>query len=103
MKFSFADHFPHQFSEEMKHKSEVFIGEIYEKFENKTEDLTAGYQKEMVHINGVSGDDRQAFDRRQVSGDQELRGILTLQHLVKLMINLGGQISIVPVLWSWTT
>ena len=74
LRSAIVDHCPHQFQEEMTQKSEEFTGVIYEKSECKTEDLISmisDYQKEMVHINKATGVSCQAFDRRQLTGDQK--------------------------------
>ena len=45
------DHLPHQFQAEMNKKSEEFTGKVYEKSENKIEDLVSmieEYQSKMI-------------------------------------------------------
>ena len=67
------DHFPHQFQSQMSEKSEEYTGEIYEKSENRIEDLLSmieDYQSEMVLSQQVSGSRKISF-RRQLTGDQK--------------------------------
>ena len=73
LKSSIKDHIPHQFQAEMSQKSKEFTGQIFEKSENKTEDLVSmidEYQSKMVIGTKLETTQRILF-RRQLSGDQK--------------------------------
>ena len=74
LKGAIRDHQPHQFQEEMKKKTEEFTGKIYEKSENRTEDLISmldEYQNEMVLKNSDTNGCNKVMYRRQLTGDQK--------------------------------
>ena len=73
IKSTIKDHIPHQFQTEMHQKTQEFTGKIFEKSENKTEDLVSmisEYQDKMVIGNKPDNTERILY-RRQLSGDQK--------------------------------
>ena len=72
LKGAIKDHVAHQFQSEMEKKSTEYTGQIYEKSENKSEDLISmieEYQNSMVIKSNHS--DHKIFYRRQLTGDQK--------------------------------
>ena len=71
---SIKDHHPHQFQTEMSMKSEEFTGQIFDKSENKTEDLISmieEYQRKMNLIAKADNNQSRIAYRRQLTGDQK--------------------------------
>ena len=74
LKSSIKDHHPHQFQTEMSMKSEEFTGQIFDKSENKTEDLISmieEYQRKMNLIAKADNNQSRIAYRRQLTGDQK--------------------------------
>ena len=72
LKSSIKDHLPHQFQSQMNTKTEEFTGKIFQKSENKTEDLVSmieDYQDKMVLKSEKVAS--KVFYRRQLTGDQK--------------------------------
>ena len=73
IKSAIKDHLPHQFQSEMDRKTEEFTGKIYEKSENKIDELISmleEYQNSLV-INGEDDTGSKVMYRRQLTGDQK--------------------------------
>ena len=72
LKGAIKDHVPHQFQSEMDKKSTEYTGKIYEKSENKSEDLISmieDYQNTMVVKS--NDNDHKTIYHRQLTGDQK--------------------------------
>ena len=71
LKSSIKDHHPHQYQKEMNQQTEEYTGQIYEKSENKTEDLVSMISDYQSKMSGKSEERDRILYRRQLTGDQK--------------------------------